>query len=106
MSLYLDQHSQNTQRNSVMTLQKLSILDIFCTLSELSHGSRLQTITPDISAFNNLSAVKTTGVDENNTTHRFAGDSQLQGYKIMNPDEELDVCDSELEDFLLDAFGF
>jgi len=24
----------------------------------------------------------------------------------MNPDEELDVCDSELEEFLVDAFGF
>jgi hypothetical protein len=32
--------------------------------------------------------------------------SKIQGYKSINPDEELDVCDSELEEFLVDAFGF
>lgn len=105
MSLYLDQHSQNTQRDSVMTLEKGPNWTI-CTLSESSHGSRFYIITAEISAFNYLSAVKTTGVDENNTTYRFVDNSKIKGHKSMNPDEELDVCDSEFEEFLVDAFGF
>jgi len=82
-------------------------IDSQCPLfSEFSHGSRLRiSINTNVSASNQyLSAVKITGVDKN-TTSQLVHNSTFQSFVLSSESDECRICDSEFEEFIVDAFG-